>query len=167
MGQAPDVVRLALPAPTLLVLESPEWAATGVAMRVHGRSRRRPPCPGCGCSSVSRHGHYERLLTDVPWLGSGVKLHLKVRRFRCGNAKCPRRTFAEQMPGVAAPWGRATLRLSQLMRRLGYAAGGRGGSRLLRGLGVVTSDDTILRQIMVPSGLDHTEARVRAFRVDG
>jgi len=70
------------------------------------------------------------------------------------------------MPGVAAPWGRATLRLSQLMRRVGYAAGGRGGSRLLGDFGVVTSDDTILRRVTAPSGLDHTDERVRVLGVD-
>ena len=71
---------------------------------------------------MGRHGHYRRELTDVPWIGCRVKLLLKVRRFRCGNARCARRTFTEQLPGVAAPWGRATLRLSQLVRRVGYAA---------------------------------------------
>src|SRR5258708_36383114 len=153
MGQAADALKLTLPASTRLVLESVERTSVGLAIRVHGRCRRRPPCAGCGCSSVSRHGHYERELTDVPWIGCRVKLLLKVRRFRCGNARCARRTFTEQLPGVAAPWGRATLRLSQLVRRVGYAAGGRGGSRLLRGFRVVTSGDTILRRVTAPSGL--------------
>src|SRR5258708_11639178 len=123
MGQPADVLTLTLPASTRLVLERVERTSAGLAIRVHGRCRRRPPRPGCGCSSVSRHGHYQRELTDVPWLGCRVKLLLKVRRFRCGNAKCSRRTFAEQMPGVAALWGRATLRLSQLMRRVGLRRG--------------------------------------------
>jgi hypothetical protein len=52
------------------------------------------------------------------------------------------------------------------MRRVGYAAGGRGGARLLGDFGVVTSDDTILRRITAPSGLDHTDERVRVLGVD-
>jgi hypothetical protein len=57
-------------------------------------------------------------------------------------------------------------RRAQLMRRVGYAAGGRCGSRLLGDFGVVTSDDTILRRVTAPSGLDHTDERVRVLGVD-
>jgi len=161
MVQAAGVVRLALPVPTLLVLESLERTATGVALRVHGRSRRRPPCPSCGGSAVVRHGYHERHLADLPWLGCRVTLQLKLRRFRCGNPRCPRRTFVEQLPGLALPRGRETLRLSQLMRRVGYAVGGRPGARLLVHCGVATSDDTVLRRVTAaPTRTDTVAVRV-------
>jgi hypothetical protein len=165
MVQAARVVRLALPVPTLLVLESVERTATGVALRVHGRSRRRPPCPSCSGSTVARHGYHERHLMDLPWLGCRVTLRLKLRRFRCGNAQCPRTTFVEQLPGFAVPRGRETLRLSQLVRRVGYAVGGRPGARLLAHCGVATSDDTVLRRVTAAPTRTNTVA-VRVLGVD-
>ena len=117
---------------------------------------------------VRCHGDYHRRLRDLPWLGRAVELRLRVRRFRCSNRQCRRRTFTEQFPGVVAARGRATLRLSGLIRQAGYAVGGRAGSRLLNACGVLTSDDTVLRRVKArpreaaEPGLD----KVRVLGVD-
>ncbi|MFB7280280.1 transposase family protein [Streptomyces hydrogenans] len=57
-------------------------------------------CPGCGVCSTRVHSSYLRFLADVPSAGRSVVLQLRVRRFRCGNTKCPRRTFVEQISGL-------------------------------------------------------------------
>jgi len=136
-------------------------------VRVHGRSRRRPPCPACGGSMVRCHGNHHRRLRDLPWLGRAVELRLRVRRFRCSNRQCRRRTFTEQFPGVVAARGRATLRLSGLIRQAGYAVGGRAGSRLLNAYGVLTSDDTVLRRVKArPREAEPGLDKVRVLGVD-
>lgn len=38
-------------------------------------------------------------------------LALRVRRFWCASSSCPRRTFAEQVPGLTRRHGQATERL--------------------------------------------------------
>ncbi|MFF5538125.1 hypothetical protein ACFY71_37735 [Streptomyces cinerochromogenes] len=42
------------------------------------------------------------MLADVASAGRSVVLQLRVRRFRCRNTKCPRRTFVEQISGLPA-----------------------------------------------------------------
>ncbi|MFD8965885.1 transposase family protein [Streptomyces sp. NPDC059568] len=50
-------------------------------------------CPGCGAWLTRAHSSYLRFPADVPGAGRSVVLQLRVRRFRCGNTVCPRRTF--------------------------------------------------------------------------
>jgi transposase len=47
-------------------------------------------CPLCHQASSRRQSSYRRRLADLPWQGRTVRLHLQVRRFRCGNDACPR-----------------------------------------------------------------------------
>ena len=52
-------------------------------------------CSGCGQRSAKVHSRYARSLLDLPAHGRSVHVRVQVRRFRCGNAGCPRRIFAE------------------------------------------------------------------------
>ncbi|MFG2909174.1 transposase family protein [Kitasatospora sp. NPDC048286] len=52
-------------------------------------------CPGCGAWSERVHSGYERRISDTAVSGRELLLHLRVRRFFCGNAACEKRTFAE------------------------------------------------------------------------
>ena len=70
-----------------------------------------------------------------------------VRRFRCRNPDCVRRVFCERLSRVAQSYARQTERASEIVRLIGYVAGGRPGQRLLLRLAVETSDDTVLRRV--------------------
>jgi transposase len=102
---------------------------------------------------------------DLPWQGQPVQVQVKTRRLRCRNRHCPRKIFAERLPGVAAPQARETNRLTQTLRRVGYVLGGLPGSSLLQQMGMIASRDTILRRVKTTSGHPQ-EGKVRVLGVD-
>jgi transposase len=115
-------------------------------IRLHLRSSRAAvPCPACGADATRVHSRYRRRLADLPWQGCAVQLRLEARRFFCEVATCPRRIFAEPFPGLVAPHGRRSERLTALLRAIGVALGGEAGARLVGDLGLATSPDTLLR----------------------
>ncbi|WP_440581000.1 transposase family protein [Streptomyces sp. PT19] len=85
-------------------------------------------CPGCGVCSTRVNSSYLRFLADVPSGGRSVVLQLRVRRFRCGNTKCPRRTFVEQTSGLTRRHGQCTERLRSILTAVGLALAGRAGA---------------------------------------
>ena len=129
-----------------LVVQHLVSATAGIELfaRVAGDHAR---CPCCETRSAQVHGRYVRRLADLAWQGTPVRLHLQVRRFRCAAAACPRRTFAERTPTLAAPHARRTGRLAALLTRVGMALGGEAGARLLPTLGATASADTVLRLV--------------------
>ncbi len=60
-------------------------------------------CPPCGQSSDRIHSRYRRILADLPLCGRRLILILRLRKFLCTTAGCPRRIFCERIPGLAAP----------------------------------------------------------------
>jgi transposase len=104
-------------------------------------------CPLCDQPSTRHHSTYRRRLADLPWQGRTVELHLRVSRFRCMTASCPRRIFAERLPAAASPGKRRTTRLGEAQRGIALAQGGEGGSRLAALLAMPVSGDTLLRLI--------------------
>jgi hypothetical protein len=60
---------------------------------------------------------------------------------------CSRKTFVERLPSVAAPMARPTVRVAEIVRLFGYAAGGLSSERLLVWLAMPVSDNAILRQL--------------------
>jgi len=163
VSQPIDIVRNSLPAPERLVLEGVEQTETGIIVRVRGKTA--PQCPACSTCQVSYHSQYQRELRDLPGQGQPVRLHLRLRRFRCRNRQCERKIFAERLPGVVAPKARETERRCEVVRRVGYALGGLPGSRLLKGLGVMSSDDTVLRRVKAWARRQN-EPKVRVLGVD-
>jgi transposase len=107
----------------------------------------RSPCPRCGELSARIHSRYTRTLADLPWQGRAVRIELRVRRFFCLAAACPRQTFVERLPELAAVSARTTARLHETHRLIGQALGGEAGSRLAAPLGLPTSPDTLLRRV--------------------
>jgi transposase len=112
----------------------------------HGH-RSSGRCPDCGRVSAAVHSTYRRHPADLPSFGREVRLTLRVRRFYCRDAACPRRTFAERLPGLIAPHARRTRRLGAAQGRVGVALGGEAGARLLPHLGMPASPDTVLRLV--------------------
>ncbi|MFD7261703.1 transposase family protein [Streptomyces sp. NPDC059874] len=100
-------------------------------------------CPGCGAWSTRGRSTYLRFLADVPSAGRSVVLRLRVRRFRCGSTKYPRRTFVEQIPGLTRRYGRRTERLRSTLAAVGLALAGRAGAGSAAVLGMSTSDTVI------------------------
>jgi transposase len=105
------------------------------------------PCPGCGNDARRVHSRYTRRLADLPCFGIPVRLELTVRRFRCSSPECPRRIFAERLPGFAGEHARTTDRLRRSHEAIGYALGGEAGSRLAVLVAMPTSPDTLLRRV--------------------
>ncbi len=105
------------------------------------------PCPGCSQLATHMHSRARRTLCDVPAGGRIMRLSLQVRRFFCSVPTCPRKTFTEQVPALAAPYARRTVRLQDTLRLIGFALGGEAGARLAAQLGMACSPDTLLRLV--------------------
>ncbi len=104
-------------------------------------------CPSCQRRSRHVHSRYVRHITDQPIGGRRVLFHLSVRRFRCRTAACPRRTFAEQVPRLAARYARRSVPLQAFLADLGLTLGGRPGMRFAaRRVGAI-SRMTLLRLV--------------------
>ncbi|WP_405969219.1 hypothetical protein OG496_01640 [Streptomyces sp. NBC_00988] len=99
-------------------------------------------CPDCGLFSDRVHDRYRRRLKDLPLAEQGFV----VRRFICGAADCPRRTFAERFSWLAAAYAQFTTRLDHALERVGLALAGRVGARRAA-------------QPIVPSTLEAIDAR--------
>lgn len=123
-------------------------------------------CPACGRRSTSRHGWHERHLLDLPALGAGVIVKPRMRRWRCQNKMCLRRTFVEQLPQVYAPHAHRTHRAAELVHLFGHDVGGRPGERLMKRIGMPTSDDTILRHLKRRTKERRTQVGVRVIGID-
>ena len=111
------------------------------------RGKHTTRCPSCFESRVSYHSRYMRRMRDLPWQCKRVEIHLQARRFRCRYTACDRKIFAERLPDLAGPKARETTRLCEIVGLVGYALGGLPGERLLHRLGIVRSDDTVLRRV--------------------
>ncbi|BDB29767.1 ISL3 family transposase (plasmid) [Cupriavidus sp. P-10] len=108
---------------------------------------RAAPCPACHCWSHRLHGRYVRRLEERPMLEQRVVLAIEVRRFKCTNANCPRRTFAENIHALAGRYQRRTRSQARALHALGHALGGEAAARLADTFGLRTSADTVLREL--------------------
>ncbi len=72
-----------------------------------------------------------------------VTLVLRVHRFFCDVAHCPRKIFVERWSPMVLPYARRTTQLVEMFQAI--AAGGHGGTRLAATLHMPTSMRTLLR----------------------
>ena len=121
--------------------EDDAWTVSAVA------SRAEAICPDCGVLSTARHSSYLRHLKDLPVQGRPVKLVVHVARWRCRNPDCKRQIFCQRLNEVAHKHARETKRFAEIIQTLGHALGGLPGERLSRQLGLLVSDDTLLRRV--------------------
>jgi transposase len=135
-----------LAAPDLLKIEKISFRSDEVRLVVK-TWLPKSTCPSCGWHSDKAYSRYRRFLADLPWEGVAVKLILSVRKFFCLNADCRRRIFCERLPGLAAPYAHKTLRLNELLARLGVALGGRPGARMAFGIGIKIGRDALLVRV--------------------
>jgi len=80
-------------------------------------------CPACGTPSRRVYSRYERRLADTAVSGQETLARLRVRRFACVNGSCPKKTFAEQVPGLTSRHARRTAGLTRLLGRVALALG--------------------------------------------
>ncbi len=135
-----------LPDPTCLhlkLLDASEAAITAVVVT----TAEEVACPLCHRCSARIHSRYVRAVADLPWMGCAVRLELHVRRFFCTNPECTRQIFTERLPSVVEPYTRRTMRLTDVFTLIGFALGGEAGKRLVAGMGLSASPDTLLRLI--------------------
>jgi transposase len=111
------------------------------------RQAATAPCPTCGRRSRRVHSRYTRRIADEPLGGRQVVVHLRVRRFCCHSRSCPKRTFAEQAPGLARRYARRSRLLRGALEQIGLALGGRPGARLSAALRRPVSRTTLLRLV--------------------
>ncbi|MCU0625547.1 MAG: ISL3 family transposase [Gemmatimonadaceae bacterium] len=134
--------------PSAAELHLDEVAISGVVVTVRASGRRAEvACPACGAAARRVHSRYARTLADLPWQGTRVQLAVTVRRFFCDAATCPRRIFAERLTETAARYARRTSRAAALLELVGFALGGRAGSRLAATLGLASAPGTVLARV--------------------
>ncbi len=93
-------------------------------------------------------------------------LDLRLGRWRCLNERCSRKTFVEHLPSVAAPLARRTVRVAEIVRLFGHAAGGLASERLLARLAMPVSDNAILCQLKRHVRERADPAPLRAIAID-
>ena len=115
------------------------------------------------------HGQYRRQLADQSCFGVPVTISVEIRRFKCSNAGCKLRTFAEPVDDLATRRQRRTKRLSGVLRRLGYALGGVAAGRLAAYLGISVSAIDVQRppRPLLNRHRTHSVARLRAQPMPG
>lgn len=104
-------------------------------------------CPHCAQLSSSVHTYYMRSPQVLPIGAKVVRLQLQVRRFRCQNANCAKRTFSERLPHLLQPYAQKIERFITALYHTAQALGGAAVARLLVLLKLPTSATTLLRVI--------------------
>ena len=131
-----------------LSIDHIQWSETSHSLQVAVRCRQgESPCPRCGYPAARVHSHYHRRLQDLPWSEHKVEIRLAVRRFFCDNSACSQQIFAERFPDFVRPYRRFTIRLANLMQRLGLLLGGTSSVQVLHLLSTAASRWTVLREV--------------------
>ena len=129
-------------------------------------TRQAVPCPKCGELSKRQHSSYLRRPLDLPWRGHTVRLRVHSRRWFCDVPECPRAIFAERFDGVLAHYARRTHETTDLLTTFALQAGGEGGARLARKVGVPISPDTLLHLLHALTDDDGEQLGPRVLGVD-
>ncbi|WP_395372389.1 ISL3 family transposase [Komagataeibacter diospyri] len=109
---------------------------------------RSAVCPDCHVRTQRIHSLYRRTLSDLPWQGRRVTLQVSSFRLYCNTAGCRRRTFVIPLSDMAVPYGRHTMRLTDLHHYVAHALGGSAGARMAERLRCPVSADTLIRRLL-------------------
>ncbi|MGW6909555.1 transposase family protein [Streptomyces sp. NPDC054940] len=124
------------------------FSECGVMRMVANTRETEVACPGCAALSGRVHSTYGRRVADTPVGDQPVLIELTVRRLYCENARCSRRTFAEQVEGLTVRYSRRTPAAQRVLEAVAVALAGRAGSRLAAALHLRVSRTTMLRAVM-------------------
>ena len=149
-------------------LVADQCAVEGGDIRVQAHCRSPDAaCPECGVISGQVHSTYQRTLRDLPAHGRRVLIQVRIRRFRCPEQECARKTFAEPLAGIVdGRFARRTARSDQLVHQIAVALGGRPGERLTTRLRLGGSRDTLLRLIRRRAAANDEVSAVRVVGID-
>jgi transposase len=151
-AQQAQVLGLVLPCLSGMVVDRAEVSGDLVRVWVHAVAGGAA-CPDCGTWCTAVRDRYRRRLRDAAAGGRRVLIWLAARLLRCGNAQCPRASFAEQPEGLAVPYARRTPLLAGQLGAVAAALAGRAGSRLARAvLAAEVSRHTLIRVLMALPG---------------
>jgi hypothetical protein len=117
-------------------------------------------CPDCHQRSAQVHSYSVRSPMALPSSGRPVRLHLHVRRFRCANPACRRKTEASPLPLLVGPHAQRTRSVQDLLRVIGEVVGGEAGAYLSQRLAMACSPDTLLRLVRHASLPSSSSVRV-------
>lgn len=92
------------------------------------RTARTGPCPGCGQRSQRIQSDYQRVVAELPWRRTTVRIRLDVRRFWCMNLACGYQIFLQTVGALVAGLWPAFSRFDRVDSRLGVARKCRGTS---------------------------------------
>jgi zinc-finger of transposase IS204/IS1001/IS1096/IS1165 len=140
----------------LLLLLRCDVRPCGLVLHLAPRANRAC-CPSCHHSSEAVHSHYLRHVTDVPLGDQRVSWLLHVRRFRCRNRACRRKTVADDLSPVVSRAARRSAPLQALLEDIGISLGGRPGSRFAGRPHLSASRSTLVRlvrRLPVPPPVD-------------
>jgi len=103
-------------------------------------------CPGCDQPSSRIHSRSTRTRSDLPVAARRVVIDVRVRGFRCIEADCRTKIFAERLkPDLAADYGQRPARLDCIVHHL--ALGSRPTASFAQRLLVPASRDTLLQTL--------------------
>jgi Transposase/zinc-finger of transposase IS204/IS1001/IS1096/IS1165/Helix-turn-helix domain of resolvase len=145
-----------LPLPEGMVIGQVEITPTQLTVEVIS-TQPCARCPGCGNLSDAVHCQYQRTVHDVPCGGRKVVLRLRVRKFVCRSAPCPRKVFAERLAELVQPWARVSNRLLEELKAIGLAASAEVSERLAPRLGMTIKAPTLLRYLRTIENAPLTE----------
>ncbi len=148
-----------LPLPEGMVIGQVEIAQSQLTVEVIS-TQPCARCPGCGNLSDSVHCQYQRTVHDVPCGGRHVVLRLRVRKFFCRSAPCPRKVFAERLPDLVQPGARVSNRLLEELKAIGLAASAEVSERLAPRLGMKVKAPTLLRSLRTIEDAPKTDVTV-------
>jgi transposase len=132
-----------LPLPEGLVLGQVEIGEAQLTVEVIS-TQLCARCRDCGSLSDAVHWKSQRTVHDVPCGGRKVVLQLKVRKFFCRTATCPRKVKALRLPELVRPWARVSNRLLEELKAIGLAASAEVSERLAPRLGMTIKAPTRL-----------------------
>lgn len=101
-------------------------------------------CPNCGQSSNSFHATYHRNIQMLPMRMKHTRVDVIAYKYDCLNPACPRKVFMEALPFVSRYQTR-TNDLNSLVLAVSIFMSNEGASKVLKLLGIETSNDGIKR----------------------
>lgn len=136
-------------------------SATETQLVVHVACRLPTACcPLCHLPSDRIHGHYGRMVTDLPCAGRRIILALTVRKFVCRTPTCPRQIFTERFPDLVPSYARITNRLRDALMALDLATSAEVSERLAPSLGMKVSAPTLLLRLRAVACPSPTSVRI-------
>lgn len=117
-------------------------------------------CPDCHHITNRVHSYYSRIPHDISYGFYRLRLHLTVRRMRCVNQLCRRKTFAERMPEFLPFHAQRTLRQTYFLKKLVFEVNGQAGSRICQYINMIASSDTLTRIARLTSLPTFSEPKV-------